>query len=110
MDVFFEDEPGSGKRGIMLQYPHGAQVPRIKIAQTALYYNGSKNECSIATNKKTIYQRCVQECERSIGARWDQYCTVEWYSRSPYILFSIFRISNGLRYGHKQTLSIYYNI
>ena len=31
-------------------------------------------------------------------------------SRSPYILFSIFRISNGLHYGHKQTLSIYYNI
>ena len=31
-------------------------------------------------------------------------------SRSPYILFSIFRISNGLRYEHKQILSIYYNI
>ena len=30
-------------------------------------------------------------------------------SRSPYILFSIFRIFNGLRYRHKQTLSIYYN-
>ena len=25
-------------------------------------------------------------------------------SCSPYILFSIFRISNGLRYGHKQTI------
>ena len=31
-------------------------------------------------------------------------------SRSPNISFSIFLISNGLRYGHKQTLSIYYNI
>ena len=31
-------------------------------------------------------------------------------SRSPNILLSIFSISNGLRYGHKQTLSIYYNI
>ena len=37
-DVLFQDEPGPGKRGIMLQYLHGAQVPRIKIAQTALYY------------------------------------------------------------------------
>ena len=31
-------------------------------------------------------------------------------SHSPNILFSIFSISNGLRYGHKQTLSIYHNI
>ena len=31
-------------------------------------------------------------------------------SRSPNILFSIFSISNGLRYGQKQTLSIYYNL
>ena len=31
-------------------------------------------------------------------------------SHSPYILSSIFRIFNGLRYRHKQTLSIYYNI
>ena len=31
-------------------------------------------------------------------------------SRSPYILFSIFRISNGLHYGQKQTLAIRNNI
>ena len=31
-------------------------------------------------------------------------------SRSPNILFSIFSISNRLSYGHKQNLSIYYNI
>ena len=31
-------------------------------------------------------------------------------SRSSNILFSIFRISIGLRYWHKQNLSIYYNI